>query len=181
MLFFAACTCTHVRTRALESGHRVSIAPVFARREIRVSQVPGSSSSLVPCSMTLQGCGRTLARFRVRHRDLKAYQHPRQPECFAFRGCIQTRPKRSRAYASPLGCLNGTRLATDWWGCTLVGRVSHLLDDELNFIGSSHHPLLPDQPCLVTLVFTIPDRMAAMFVILHPCSLSSFAQRRGIY
>jgi len=43
------------------------------------------------------------------------------------------------------------RLATDWWGATFVGRVSHPLDDSLNFKGSSHHPIPSDQPCLVAL------------------------------
>lgn len=166
--------CTHSGA-GLESSHRVSSAPVVARRETRVSQVPGSSSSLVPCFMTPPAVAEPLpvsgfVTVALRHTNTLDNRN-----VLHFMGCIQTWPKHSRNYASPLGYLNGARLATDWWGCTLFGRVSPPLDDELNFIGSSHHPLLPDQPCLVTLVFTIPDCMAAMFVILHPYSLSSFA------
>jgi hypothetical protein len=41
------------------------------------------------------------------------------------------------------------RLATDLPGWALVGRDSHPLDDEPNFVKSSHNSLLSDQQCLV--------------------------------
>ena len=87
MLTFLGRLRVHPSTRsALESGHRVPIAPVFARRETRGSLVPGPSSSPVPCSTTPPVVANPRPS-RVRHRGLQAYQHPRQPECFAFRGC----------------------------------------------------------------------------------------------
>jgi hypothetical protein len=55
------------------------------------------------------------------------------------------------AYLRINGTIAGTaaRLATDLPGWALIGRDSHPLDDELNFVKSSHDSLLSDQQCLV--------------------------------
>jgi hypothetical protein len=51
----AGSSCAWQTASASEIGHRVSVAPVVFTSEIRVSQVPGSSSSHAPWSTTPPG------------------------------------------------------------------------------------------------------------------------------
>ena len=76
-------------------------SPAPSRGETRASQVPGPSSSCVPCSSTPPGAMRPSPRSRCARCCLQALRDPQHPECIQFRGSTHSRPTRSRAYASP--------------------------------------------------------------------------------
>ena len=109
--------------------------PALSRGETRVSQVPGPSSSCVPCSTTPPGA--TAPRpFSVR--SLLPSCPPGTLESDSFRGYMAHGP----LVRVPTEVTVGARLATGRAGSPLAGRVSHPLDD--GFMKSSHtRPALP--------------------------------------
>jgi hypothetical protein len=136
-------------------GYRVPVAPVVLRGASRASQVPGPSSCSLPWSSTPPRVVVPLPFGRSHHRGRYTRLNTLGTADCCFRGCLPTAPC-SRAYASPSAAeiaprTSVARLATDLPGSALVGRDSHPLDDKLNFMDSSQHPFLSDQPFLVAL------------------------------
>jgi len=122
------------------------------RGETWASQVPGSSSSCVPWSYTppdaasprLLPVAKTAVAFR-KFRPLGSrnahFSRPHSP-----------RPTRSRAYASPAASPRPSQGSLPAGAAyPFAGRASHPLDDNPNFMSSSHHPFPSDQPVLVAL------------------------------
>ena len=104
------------------------------------------------------GCGRPSALLRRDRRRLRVIRHPRPPGRHRFRGRIPT--AHTLAYLRIAGrvCASGARLATGWAGSPFAGRGSHPLDDEPNFMKSSHPSFLSDPPCLVAPNYLRPSR-----------------------
>jgi hypothetical protein len=111
--------------------------------------VPGPSSSCVPWSNTPPGvtcCSPSGAAATMAFgRDDSL--GTRNDLLFV---AASPRPTCSRAYASPTASPPPSQGSLPTWaGSPLAGRDSHPLDDERNFIASSHPRLPSDQPCLV--------------------------------
>jgi hypothetical protein len=69
-----------------------------------------------------------------------------------FSGPHSPRPTRSRAYASPAASPRPSQGSLPAGAAyPFAGRASHPLDDNPNFMSSSHHPFPSDQPVLVAL------------------------------
>ena len=140
----SACPCN-----AGDTSTPAPHSPALSRGETRASQVPGPSSSCVPCSSTR----------RVRCAPRPATGAPavafRPSETLSTRNAFNCVALPLTAHS--LACLrfaqsvtvSGARLATGRAGSPLAGRVSHPLDDIRGFMVSSHTPILLDQPCLV--------------------------------
>ena len=110
--------------------------------------MPGPSSCCVPWSTTPLGAV-SLPDSRESRSRLQANRRSRHPERFSFRGCFPT--AHSLACLRIAGCVTASvaRLATGWAGSPFAARGLHPLDDEPNFMKSSHTSLPSDQPCLV--------------------------------
>jgi len=147
----AGASCVHERgtRRRLLSG---SPLRRFYRGETWASQIPGSSSSCVPWSYTppdadfprLLPIAKTAVAFR-KFRPLGSrnaqFSRPHSP-----------RPTRSRAYASPAASPRPSQGSLPAGAAyPFAGQASHPLDDNPNFMSSSHHPFPSDQPVLVAL------------------------------
>ena len=124
---------------------------------MRASRVTGPSSSGVPWCNTPPDSTLPRPYFSLRRSADGSSSPSRKRERSASGTNIvfeatHPRPTRSRAYASPASLprpSQGSLPARA--GSPLTGRVSHPLDDERNFMESSHPPIPIDQQSLVAL------------------------------
>jgi hypothetical protein len=123
--------------------------PALSRGETRGSQVPGPSSSCVPCSTTPPGA--TAPRpLSVQSLLPSGSLTPWAPgKQIPFVATWLTAHSFAYLRIAESVTVSGARLATGRAGSPLAGRVSHPLDDKQGFMKSSHTPILLDQPCLV--------------------------------
>jgi hypothetical protein len=127
-------------TSASEIGHRVSVPPVHSTSEIRVSQVPGSSSSHAPWSTTPPGP--LLLPISVSVVVSSRFGILWTPEISTFSGLL-SHGSRVRVPTLRRTRYRGRRKARYrlvW--VHLAGRVSHPLDDTSEFqeVIVSFHP-----------------------------------------
>ena len=128
-----------------------------SRGEVRASRVTGPSSSRVPWCNTPPDTAPPRPYFSSRRSTERSPSPSRKKERSASGDDIvfeatYPRPTRSRTYAStiPLPRPSQGSLPARA-GSPLAGRASHPLDDERNFMESSHPPIPIDQQSLVAL------------------------------
>ena len=136
--------------------------PALSRGETRGSQVPGPSSSCVPCSTTPPGAYRPSPISRCGRCCLQAISYLGHTETYFFRGYLPTAHSLACLRFAESVTVSGARLATGRAGSPFAGRVSHPLDDKQGFMGSSHTPFPLDQPCLVALTLALIRHAARM-------------------
>ena len=117
--------------------------PALSRGETRGSQVPGPSSSCVPCSTTPPGAYRPSPISRCGRCCLQARQYLGHPETYFIRGYLPTAHSLACLRFAESVTVSGARLATGRAGSPFAGRVSHPLDDKQGFMGSSYTPFPP--------------------------------------